>query len=202
MAQTKLELKLLIHPKSRKVLFAEAGKDFVDFLCSLLILPFGTVIRLLSKSMTGSFGALYDSIENSSETYMQPNLDKGILLKPKASFSASGAPQLLTDVESSSMKFYACINHRYMADNNQILTKQLFLLGGNIKSEPIQLVLNPQKARAQIHSEDHVLRTLLNFNQKQGNNSKVINYSALSNSAAGREITKVISKARSTSQHR
>ncbi|KAK6933233.1 Protein of unknown function DUF674 [Dillenia turbinata] len=122
MAPTQLELKLLIHPKSRKVLFAEAGKDFVDFLCIPLVLPVGKVIQLLSKSMIGSFGALYESIENLSETYFQPNLDKGILLKPFALLSVSEAPLLLTDVESSSHKFYTCpYSCRFIADNNQAI---------------------------------------------------------------------------------
>ncbi|KAK6933224.1 Protein of unknown function DUF674, partial [Dillenia turbinata] len=116
MVQTRVELKLLIHTKARKVLFAEAGKDF------LLVLPVGTVIRLLSKTMTGSFGTLYESIENLSETYMQPNLDKDILLKPKPSFSSSGSPQLLSHVKSSSKKFYVCSNyHGYISDTNQAI---------------------------------------------------------------------------------
>ncbi|KAK6933239.1 Protein of unknown function DUF674, partial [Dillenia turbinata] len=121
MAQTQVELKLLIHTKARKVLFAEAGKDFVDFLCSLLILPVGTVIRLLSKSMTGTLGTLYESIENLSQTYMQPNLDKDIILKPESSFPVSGAPFLLTGVESASKKFYVCsYNHGYIVTDQSI----------------------------------------------------------------------------------
>ncbi|KAK6933234.1 Protein of unknown function DUF674 [Dillenia turbinata] len=122
MAQTQVELKLLIHTKARKVLFAEAGKDFVDFLCSLLILPVGTVIRLLSKSMTGTLGTLYESIENLSLTYMQPNMAKDILLKPESSSPVSGAPFLLTGVESASKKFYICsYNHGYIAETDQAI---------------------------------------------------------------------------------
>ncbi|KAK6933238.1 Protein of unknown function DUF674 [Dillenia turbinata] len=122
MAPTQVELKLLSHTKARKVLFAEAGKDFVDFLCSLLILPVGTVIRLLSKSTSSSFGTLYKSIENLSQTYMQPNLDKDILLKPQSSYPVSGAPFLLTGVESASKKFYICsYNHGYIAETDQAI---------------------------------------------------------------------------------
>ncbi|CAN1131035.1 hypothetical protein LINPERHAP2_LOCUS6164 [Linum perenne] len=61
---TKVTLKLLIDKKSNRVLFAEAGKEFVDFLFSILSLPLGTVIRLLSKDkMVGCLGNLYQSIE-------------------------------------------------------------------------------------------------------------------------------------------
>ncbi|KAL7237818.1 hypothetical protein ACSBR2_004009 [Camellia fascicularis] len=78
----KVSLKLLIDIKANKVLFAEAGKDFVDFLFNLLSLPLGTVIRILTKhSMVGSLGNLYDSIENLNNTYLQPNQNKDSLLK-------------------------------------------------------------------------------------------------------------------------
>ncbi|MCH90559.1 DUF674 family protein, partial [Trifolium medium] len=38
-----VQLKLLINKESNKVLFAEAGKDFVDILCSFLTMPLGTI---------------------------------------------------------------------------------------------------------------------------------------------------------------
>ncbi|BBG97929.1 Protein of unknown function D [Prunus dulcis] len=84
MATNTVSLKLLIDTKGHKVLFAEASKDFVDFLFTPLALPVGTVIRLLSKdNMVGSLGKLYDSLELLNDTYMLPNLNKDTLLKPK-----------------------------------------------------------------------------------------------------------------------
>ncbi|PQQ12126.1 uncharacterized protein Pyn_27725 [Prunus yedoensis var. nudiflora] len=47
---TSVTLKLLVHTKGRKVLFAEATKEVVDFLFTLLSLAVGTVVRLLSKN--------------------------------------------------------------------------------------------------------------------------------------------------------
>ncbi|KAH7841271.1 hypothetical protein Vadar_027781 [Vaccinium darrowii] len=53
-SKAKVSLKLLIDTKAKRVLFAEAGKDFVDFLFNLLRLPVGTVVKLLTKqSMHG-----------------------------------------------------------------------------------------------------------------------------------------------------
>ncbi|XVF23802.1 hypothetical protein REPUB_Repub13aG0070300 [Reevesia pubescens] len=73
MATIYVSLKLLVDTKDRQLLFAEAGKDFVDFLFNMLSLPVATVIRLLSKQgMVGCLENLYDSIENMSETYIQP----------------------------------------------------------------------------------------------------------------------------------
>ncbi|KAK0592431.1 hypothetical protein LWI29_018949 [Acer saccharum] len=80
---TSVKLKLLIDTKTKKVLFAEAGKDFVDFLIYLLSLPVGNVVRLLSeKTMVGSLSKLYQSIENLQEAYFQPKQNKNSLLNP------------------------------------------------------------------------------------------------------------------------
>ncbi|KAI8539906.1 hypothetical protein RHMOL_Rhmol09G0219200 [Rhododendron molle] len=44
-----VSLKLLIDTDAKRVLFAEAGEDFVDFLRNLLALPVGPVIRILNN---------------------------------------------------------------------------------------------------------------------------------------------------------
>ncbi|MCI18299.1 hypothetical protein A2U01_0039453, partial [Trifolium medium] len=42
-----VSLKLLLNEKGNKVLFAEAGNDFVDVLFSFLTMPLGTIARLV-----------------------------------------------------------------------------------------------------------------------------------------------------------
>lgn len=54
-----VSLKLLIDKKHKKVLFAEAGKDFVDFLFTLLSLPVSIVIGLLSKKLPMPIGGAH-----------------------------------------------------------------------------------------------------------------------------------------------
>ncbi|XP_058184002.1 uncharacterized protein LOC131301644 [Rhododendron vialii] len=121
-SEAKVTLKLLIDTKRKKVLFAEAGKDFVDFLFNLLHLPVGTVIRLLTEqTMVGTLGKLYESIQNLSETYFQPNQTKDSVLKPKAPLSATQVPLLTLDGGTSADKtYYTCsfsYSHPYVADN-------------------------------------------------------------------------------------
>ncbi|XP_059459129.1 uncharacterized protein LOC132188633 isoform X1 [Corylus avellana] len=111
MAETKVTLKLLIDTRRNRVLFAEADKKFVDFLFSIFTLPIGTVTKLLQKqNMPGSLYSLYKSIENLSDTYIQPGQDKDFLLNPKvANISGAKAPLLLPSVEHSySGKIYKC----------------------------------------------------------------------------------------------
>ncbi|CAM8957921.1 unnamed protein product [Rhodiola kirilowii] len=117
---TNMSLRLLIDRKSKKVLFAESGKEFVDFLFNLLNLPIGTVIRLLNTGgMVGSFGNLYKSVENLNDTYMQPNKDKQSLLRPALVSPSTVAHPLLTNYEAfSPAKFYTCQNrHGYVSND-------------------------------------------------------------------------------------
>ncbi|GMY08625.1 hypothetical protein FCV25MIE_03864 [Fagus crenata] len=114
MEETNVSLKLLIDTESQKVLFAEAGKEFIDFLFHILALPIGTFISLLkNQGAVGSFGNIYESIENLSTTFLQPNFNKETILKPKVHISGgTGVPLLLPNVESSSTsrKLYKCIS--------------------------------------------------------------------------------------------
>lgn len=83
MAASKVSMKLLINTESNQVLFAEAGKECVDFLFHILCLPVATVIMLLKEQgMVGCLENLYLSIKNLNETYMQPDKTKDSLLKP------------------------------------------------------------------------------------------------------------------------
>ncbi|KAF0924082.1 hypothetical protein E2562_008409 [Oryza meyeriana var. granulata] len=84
MGSSQISLKLLVDTKSKKVLFAEAGKEFVDFVFSLLKLPIGAVVKLISAgTMQGSVGRLYQSVEHISASYLLPNKDRDDLLQPK-----------------------------------------------------------------------------------------------------------------------
>ncbi|XVF82983.1 hypothetical protein PTKIN_Ptkin16aG0096200 [Pterospermum kingtungense] len=78
MAATKVSLKLLVDVRGQRVLFGEAGKDFFNFLFSIMSLPVGTVVRLLNKEgVVGSLGNLYERLLNKEgmwvplETFMK-----------------------------------------------------------------------------------------------------------------------------------
>ncbi|KAL6563642.1 hypothetical protein OROGR_002601 [Orobanche gracilis] len=104
---TVITLKLLINTQAKRVLFAEAGKDFVDFLFRLLSLPAGTVISLLRKQeMVGSLPDLYQSLENLNDSYIQPNQSKDTLLRPV--IPVSGFADLLALDDAPNRKYYRC----------------------------------------------------------------------------------------------
>ncbi|KAI3461379.1 hypothetical protein Pfo_018042 [Paulownia fortunei] len=116
MAKSSVSLKLLIDTQAERVLFAEAGKDFVDFLFHVISLPLGTIIRLLRKQeMVGSLANLYESIENMNESYIQPNQSKDTLLKPVAPVSGSSLPLLALNEAPTVKKFYRCTCSQYVS---------------------------------------------------------------------------------------
>ncbi|OMO91263.1 hypothetical protein COLO4_18496 [Corchorus olitorius] len=81
-----ITMKLVIDKTSMKVVYAEAEKEFVDFLFSLLQLPFATIMGLVyrktspSASASGSLANIYQSVVNLDPKYLQPNIDKEDLL--------------------------------------------------------------------------------------------------------------------------
>jgi hypothetical protein len=108
-----LSMKLLVDTKAGRVLYAEASKDVVDFLFSLLTLPVGTVVKILSKdSMVGSIGNLYGSVEKLDETYVRSADAKDALLAPAGGYDGGKLLQL-PEPEEPCTEFYRCCNNNY-----------------------------------------------------------------------------------------
>ncbi|XP_039852081.1 uncharacterized protein LOC120710464 [Panicum virgatum] len=109
-----LRMKLLIDAKSRRVLFAEAGKDAVDFLFSLLALPLATAAALVGPgSVAGSVGTLYASVERLDDSYILPGADRSRLLRPTivASPAMTVTSSLLLPSQGGWVKsFFKCEN--------------------------------------------------------------------------------------------
>ncbi|KAI4987876.1 hypothetical protein ZWY2020_028634 [Hordeum vulgare] len=81
-SSNKISLKLLVNIKSKKVLFAEVGKEFVDFVFTLLTLPVGAVAKLISAgAMHDSIGRPYQSMGDIGGFYLLPSKDKADLLR-------------------------------------------------------------------------------------------------------------------------
>ncbi|KAK8515022.1 hypothetical protein V6N12_001187 [Hibiscus sabdariffa] len=105
-----VSLKLMIDPKSNRLLFAEAGKDFVDFLFYVMSLPVGSMTRLLGELGTvGCIGNIYRSVENLNDSYILSASDKEMLLKPMLTNYLANAAFLLPSMQSSThTNLYIC----------------------------------------------------------------------------------------------
>ncbi|GAU40128.1 hypothetical protein TSUD_162970 [Trifolium subterraneum] len=78
----KVSIRVLVEKGKNKVVYAEAGKDFVDVLFSFLTLPLGTIAKVVAKDTNikavkfGSISSLYQSVANLDEKYLWSNTCK------------------------------------------------------------------------------------------------------------------------------
>ncbi|WOL06911.1 hypothetical protein Cni_G15646 [Canna indica] len=70
---TQITLKLLVDKSARKVVFAEASKEVVDFLIEVLQIPVCSIVKLLTtERMVGAIGNFYKSMEDLDDSYLLP----------------------------------------------------------------------------------------------------------------------------------
>ncbi|KAJ4762418.1 hypothetical protein LUZ62_072793 [Rhynchospora pubera] len=114
----KLKLKLLIDKRFPKVLLAEAGKEVVDFLFSLMALPLGSLIQLINnESMVGSLGCTFSSIEQLDAGYFLSTENKTSLIQSKIySGSSSSSSSLSNPAKPMTFDCFHC--RRYGYNNN------------------------------------------------------------------------------------
>ncbi|KAL9282172.1 hypothetical protein AtEden1_Chr5g0127811 [Arabidopsis thaliana] len=110
-----IKLKLLIDEEKNKVVFVEAGKDFVDLLFSFLTLPMGTIVRLLEmykksqKIAIGSFNNIYASVVSMGIEHFRTEACKQMLLYP-GSFNHEKCRNIKLRVDDSeATKRFMCL---------------------------------------------------------------------------------------------
>jgi hypothetical protein len=92
--RNKVTLRVMMNKERNKVIYAEAGKDFVDALFSFLTLPLGTIARLVAEESNieavrfGSISSIYQSVINLDEQCIWSHTCKEMLLKPRNSMEA------------------------------------------------------------------------------------------------------------------
>jgi transposase-like protein len=160
MAATKVSLKLIIDRRRQQVLYAEADKEFVDFLFSIFTLPVGAVTRTLKErgSMVGSLPSLYRGIENMSDTYIQPDKGKSFLLQPKLVMPGAKLPLLLPSLGSTFRQLYSCSNNcrNFVADDNSTICPSC----KSKMDQNVSFVDPPSAIRASSSEEGYVKETV------------------------------------------
>ncbi|XP_025815726.1 uncharacterized protein LOC112892829 [Panicum hallii] len=110
MALTCPSMKLLVDVKGGRVLYAEAGKDVVDFLFALLTLPVATVVKLLRKdAMAGCVASLYGSVERLDAAYVRSADARAALLAPAGGYESGRLLQLQAAAPAAAaVEVYQC----------------------------------------------------------------------------------------------
>jgi len=97
----------------KKVVYAEAGKDFVDVLFSFLTLPLGTIARLVAKESNieavrfGSISSLYQSVTDLDQQYLWSQTCKEMLQQPRNSMEGC-CHELKLNIDDAPMKYFKC----------------------------------------------------------------------------------------------
>ncbi|KAF7825585.1 DUF674 family protein [Senna tora] len=111
-----ISLRLMVDRERNRVLFAEAGKEFVDVLLSFLTLPLGTIARLVSKDSNlkavrfGCISSLYDSVGNIDPEYFSTNTCKEMLLRPRNPIEAHCRNLKINIDDTEPTKYFICQN--------------------------------------------------------------------------------------------
>ncbi|XP_045797848.1 uncharacterized protein LOC123892038 [Trifolium pratense] len=111
---SKVTLRVMVNKESNKVMYAEAGKDFVDALFSFLTLPLGTIARRVAEESNiegvrfGIISSIYQSVTNLDEQCLWTNTCKEMLLKPRNSMEAYCRKMKLNIDDTEPMKHFVC----------------------------------------------------------------------------------------------
>ncbi|XP_061339645.1 uncharacterized protein LOC133286268 [Gastrolobium bilobum] len=112
----KISLGVLVDEKKNKVVFVQAGKDFVDVLLSFLTLPLGTIARLVCKESNmkkvsiGSLSSLYESVTNLEAKHFWTDTCKEMLLQPRNSMESCCQTLKLNIDDTEGKMHFICEN--------------------------------------------------------------------------------------------
>ncbi|KAK3160378.1 hypothetical protein QOZ80_1BG0058730 [Eleusine coracana subsp. coracana] len=91
-----MKMKLLIDTVAQRVLFAEAGKDVIDFIFGILAMPMSAILKLVADDDADAFGSVpnvYASVEKMDDAHMQCKNARDVLLADPGSGSGSGSAE-------------------------------------------------------------------------------------------------------------
>ncbi|CAN4106097.1 unnamed protein product [Withania somnifera] len=143
--ESRVPLKLLVDDKKRRVIAAEANRDFVDILFSFLTFPIGTIIRLTnSQPMPKIFTCmnnLYRSVENLSVKHLYTENCKSMLLNPRNPCIEDCFKLKVNVDDSVSNKYFKCSNER--CSRKSWLVNVNCCCGGKTTREIFSDITNP-----------------------------------------------------------
>ncbi|XP_055812563.1 uncharacterized protein LOC129882340 [Solanum dulcamara] len=145
--ESKLPLKLLVDEKKKRVVAAEANKDFVDILFSFLTFPIGTIIRLTNNNqpmpkISTCINNLYKSVENLSVDHLYTEICKSILLNPRNPCIEDCFKLKVKIDDSVSNKYFNCSNELRCSRKSWLVNVKCYC-GGNTTMEVFSKIENP-----------------------------------------------------------
>ncbi|KAJ0705933.1 hypothetical protein HanLR1_Chr09g0301051 [Helianthus annuus] len=113
--EPKISMNVFVDKLTKRVVYAEADRNFVDILFSFMALPMGTIVRILAKQhvdnkfeVLGSLNNLYQSLKDFPECYFARGECKFMLLNPRGLFYDHFRTLKLKLDDAEPIKFYVC----------------------------------------------------------------------------------------------
>ncbi|XP_045793450.1 uncharacterized protein LOC123888431 [Trifolium pratense] len=109
----KVTLRVIVDKGRNQVVYAEAGKDFVDVLFSFLTLPLGTIARLVAKESNieavrfGSISSIYESVSDLDQQHLWSHNCKEMLLNPRNSME-DHYKHLKLNIDDTPLQLFMC----------------------------------------------------------------------------------------------
>ncbi|KAK8916667.1 hypothetical protein KSP39_PZI022634 [Platanthera zijinensis] len=104
-----IKVRFLIDREQQRVVFAEAGSDFVDVLFSFLTLPLGRIVRLLNKqSCSGSLDSIYNSVERLDIKHLKTEACQDMLLNPRSVAAEQCEGLKIKGIHEHKPRIYTC----------------------------------------------------------------------------------------------
>lgn len=116
LTKKEVSIRILVDVVRNKVLFVQAGKDFVDVLLSFLTLPLGTIARLVRQESNinnlsiGSISLLYESVSILEKDRFISDLDKELLVHPINSMFQYCRYLKLNVDDTEKVRWFRCTN--------------------------------------------------------------------------------------------
>ncbi|KAK7286869.1 hypothetical protein RJT34_22190 [Clitoria ternatea] len=131
----KCNLKVTVRKSKRKILYAEAEGDFVDFLFSFLTTPLGSILKLLDGNLSlGSMNNLYKSVKDLNPSWFTRPLGTPLLnLRVAPQFGCSEQPTQLYEEETPT----------YWYGTGVIKNNICYVVGNGVVSKDKTLVNHP-----------------------------------------------------------
>jgi hypothetical protein len=103
----KMDVKLVRSKSQKKIIFAEAGENFVDFMFSFLTIPLGSIVKVFDgNSFVGCVDNLYKSVENLDSSWCTDS--RSVLLNPGVApqFGCPNQPLNIPHVQPPATTYY------------------------------------------------------------------------------------------------
>ncbi|MCO5557163.1 hypothetical protein L7F22_010722 [Adiantum nelumboides] len=142
-----MKVRLLVNRATQKILYMEAGNDFVDLLLGFLQLPVASILGVFNGDLeVGSIGKVHESLRKLSASSLVVAKDK--LLNPPSAFQLSkkNAKLLLPSAAATANPITTVYRCSYNASHNSIVSLALGgycnFCGGNSLNTAVSVINN------------------------------------------------------------